>query len=75
MLRIDRRLIGHFDWPLLVCALLVIACGLATLLSATRTPGHVVSALDLRQVMWCGLGMIGLIAALSFDYHRLEREA
>lgn len=73
MLRIDRRLIAHFDWPLLVCALLVIACGLTTVLSATRAPGHLVSALVLRQAMWAGLGLIGLTAALSFDYHWLER--
>ena len=75
MLRIDRRLVAHFDWPLLVCALLVIACGLLTVLSATHVPGHVVSGLLLRQVMWAGLGLIAIVAALSFDYHRLERYA
>ncbi len=73
MLRIDRRLIAHFDWPLLACALLVIGCGLMTVLSATHTPGRAVSSLLLRQIMWAGLGVIGLLAALSFDYHRLER--
>jgi len=73
MLRIDRRLLAHFDWPLLVCALLVIGCGLATVLSATRTQDHLVSGLVLRQAMWTGIGLIGLLAALSFDYHWLER--
>jgi rod shape determining protein RodA len=73
MLRIDRRLIAHFDWPLLVCAVLVIACGLATVLSATHVPGRLVSGLLARQTMWAGLGMIGLLVAVSFDYHWLER--
>jgi rod shape determining protein RodA len=73
MLRIDRRLVAHFDWPLLACALLVIGCGLTTVLSATHTPGHLVSSLVVRQAMWAGLGICGLLAALSFDYHWLER--
>ena len=73
MLRIDRRLIAHFDWPLFGSVLLVIACGLLTVLSATRTPAHLVSGLVLRQAMWAGLGLVGMVAALSFDYHWLER--
>jgi rod shape determining protein RodA len=73
MLRIDRRLIAHFDWPLLVCALLVIGCGLTTVLSATNTPGHLLSNLVIRQAMWAGFGIVALLAAVSFDYHWLER--
>ena len=75
MLRIDRRLVAHFDWPLLVCALLVISCGLLTVLSATHVPGHMVSGLLLRQAMWAVLGLTAIAAALSFDYHWLERYA
>jgi rod shape determining protein RodA len=73
MLKIDRRLIAHFDWPLLACVLLVTACGLLTVLSATHTPNRLVSGLLVRQAVWAGLGVIGLLAALSFDYHWLER--
>jgi len=73
MLRIDRRLLAHFDWPLLVCLLLVVACGLMTVLSATHAPGRLFSSLVLRQAMWAGIGLIGLLAAVSFDYHWLER--
>jgi len=73
MLRIDRRLIAHFDWPLLVCALLVIGCGLLTVLSATHVPGRLFSGLFVRQATWAALGLIGLLAALSFDYHWLDR--
>ena len=73
MLRIDRRLVAHIDWPLLVCVLLVIACGLLTVLSATHTHDQLLSGLLIRQMVWAGLGLIGLLAALSFDYHWLER--
>jgi len=73
MLRIDRRLFAHIDWPLLVCTLLVIAGGLLTVLSATHTHDRLLSGLLVRQMMWAGLGLIGLVAALSFDYHWLER--
>jgi len=73
MLRIDRRLIAHFDWTLLAAALLVIGCGLLTVLSATHSPTRLASPLFVRQAMWAGLGLLGLLAALSFDYHWLER--
>ena len=73
MLRIDRRLLAHFDWPLLACTLLVVGCGLMTVLSATHAPGRLVSGLVLRQATWAGIGLVGLLAALSFDYHWLER--
>src|SRR3990172_5034153 len=73
MLRIDRRLVAHFDWPLLVCVLLVVGVGLLTVLSATHTQDRLFSGLLVRQAMWAGVGLIGLLAALSFDYHRLER--
>jgi rod shape determining protein RodA len=73
LLRIDRRLVAHFDWPLLACTLLVVGCGLMTVLSATYVPGHLFSGLMLRQAMWAGIGLIGMLAALSFDYHWLER--
>jgi rod shape determining protein RodA len=73
MLRIDRRVVAHFDWALLVSTLLVIACGLLTVLSATHTHDRLLSGLVMRQMVWAGLGLIGLLAALSFDYHLLER--
>ncbi len=73
MLRIDRRLAAHFDWPLFVCVLLVIAGGLLTVLSATHTHDRLLSGLLIRQMMWAGVGLIGMLAALSFDYHWLER--
>jgi rod shape determining protein RodA len=73
MLRFDRRLISHFDWPLLVLTVLLIGCGLATVLSATHSQHELFSRLLIRQSMWAGIGLLGMFAALSFDYHWLER--
>lgn len=73
MLRFDRRLIAHFDWPLLLLTLVLVGCGLVTVLSATHAQDQLFSRLFVRQAAWGCLGLIGLLAALSFDYHRLER--
>ena len=75
MLKIDRRLILNFDWALLAAALLVIACGLMTVLSAAHVPGRLMSGLFTRQLLWATMGVIGLLVAVSFDYHWLERYA
>jgi len=75
MLKIDRRLVLNFDWGLLVATLLVIACGLMTVLSAAHVPGRLFSGLFSRQLLWAALGLLGLLAAMSFDYHWLERYA
>ncbi|HUI25997.1 MAG TPA: rod shape-determining protein RodA [Candidatus Kryptonia bacterium] len=72
MLKIDRRLIVHFDWPLLAVVILIIAWGVATVLSATYTPARAVSSVVIRQLIWAGVGLIMLLATLSFDYRRLE---
>ena len=73
MLKIDRRLLAHFDWPLLLLALLVIACGLVTVTSASHHGEQLISRLALRQILWAAAGVGLLMLMLSFDYHRLER--
>src|SRR5450759_1857269 len=75
MLKIDRRLVAHFDWLLLAAALLVVGCGLLTVLSAAHVPGRLVSGLFTRQLIWAALGLVAMLAAVSFDYHWLERYA
>jgi rod shape determining protein RodA len=75
MLRIDRRLVAHFDWALLLLAVAVTLCGLATILSASHSSDVLLSRALLQQIMWAGLGLIALLAACSFDYHWLDRYA
>ena len=73
MLRFDRRLLSHFEWPLLLTMLAVVACGLMTILSATHSTDRLLSPYLMRQLIWVGIGFVGLLIALSFDYHWLER--
>jgi rod shape determining protein RodA len=73
MLRIDRRLLSHFEWPLLLIVLLLAACGLITVLSATYTAERPLSVYLVRQSTWVGLGLIALVISLSVDYRSLNR--
>lgn len=73
MLKIDRRLAAHFEWPLLVITLLIAGCGLATILSATYSPSAPVSSYVIRQATWIGIGLLALLAVLFIDYHVLDR--
>jgi rod shape determining protein RodA len=75
LLRIDRRLLAHIEWPMLILALLVSAVGLGTILSATFHDGHLVSSFVMRQATWAGLGLIGMVVAVSIDYRTLNRYA
>lgn len=75
-MQIDRRLISHFDWTLLLLALAFVAVGVATIYSANfdLAAGHA-GTLPVRQVTWFGLGLIAMFVALSFDYHYIDRLA
>ena len=75
-MRFDRRLITHFEWVLPLLALAVSGIGVMTVYSATHVPGmHGLSPLALRQLLWLVGGCVALLAALAFDYRRLERSA
>src|SRR5437867_4315749 len=75
-MRFDRRLITHFEWLLPVLALGVSGLGAMTVYSATHVPGmHGLSPLALRQLLWLAGGSVAMLAALVFDYRRLERSA
>lgn len=75
MLRIDRRLLAHIEWPLLVLALLVSGVGLVTILSATFHDGQFVSRYVVRQATWAGIGLVAMLVAVSIDYRTVNRYA
>jgi rod shape determining protein RodA len=75
MLRIDRRLLAHIEWPLLVLALLVTAVGLATILSATHHSERLLTPYVIRQMSFAGMGLLLLVVAMSIDYRSLNRYA
>jgi rod shape determining protein RodA len=74
--QIDRRLISHLDWTLLLLPLVIVAIGIVTIYSANydMAEGHA-GALPMRQATWLGLGLIAMLGAMSFDYHYIDRLA
>lgn len=73
MLRIDRRLVTHFEWPLLCISLLIAGCGLLTIFSATYVPDAPVSSYVIRQASWIGAGLVLMLMTLAIDYRILDR--
>jgi rod shape determining protein RodA len=75
-MRIDRRLLTHFEWLLPLLAITVSGLGLVAVYSATHQPGETgLPPLCARQAAWLAGGVVGLVLALTFDYRRLDRSA
>jgi rod shape determining protein RodA len=73
---IDRRLIQNFEWPLLVMGLMISLIGIVNLISAA--PGSVENGMPptaMRQLLWLGVGLVGMLTLLIPDYRVLERMA
>ena len=68
MLRIDRRLLLHFDWVLVGLVVLLVGAGLLTLWS-------LVPRLAMRQTLWVGVGTLVALVIVSIDYRSLTRWA
>ena len=66
MFRIDRRLLLHFDWLLLVLTAVLVGAGLLTL-------GSLVPRLGMRQLLWVGVGTFVVLVIISVDYRTLAR--
>jgi rod shape determining protein RodA len=73
MLRVDRRLLHNVDWPLLGAAFAIILLGILSLSSVGFGRGG--SGLAWRQLMWVGVGVVALLAVVTFDYRSLVRVA
>ncbi|MFI5185030.1 MAG: FtsW/RodA/SpoVE family cell cycle protein, partial [Vicinamibacteria bacterium] len=70
---IDRRLLLNIDWVMLGAALVLALIGVATIHSATH--GGSAANLYLKQCALLGLGLVGLVVALTVDYRRLADRA
>jgi rod shape determining protein RodA len=68
---IDRRLLAHFDWPLLIFVLIISLIGVFNLYSATF--GEVESHLYAKQMLWIGIGLALALFVTVFDY-RIYRD-
>ena len=69
----DRRLVTNFDWGTLLFSLAIAALSVIVLYSATydRTDG--LAGIYLKQLLWMGLGVVGMCAVLCIDYQVLCR--
>jgi rod shape determining protein RodA len=70
---IDRRLLLNIDWVMLGATLVLALIGVATIRSATH--GGAAASLYLKQFALLGLGLVGLVVALTVDYRRLVDRA
>ncbi len=69
----DRRLLTHFNWPLLIVAFLLAGMGLLNLRSATSSfDVHSIGALFRAQLMWSGIGFGLMIVIVSIHYRHLS---
>jgi rod shape determining protein RodA len=74
--QIDRRLISHFDWTLFFLAVGFVLMGALTIQSANYDiEAQHAGALPARQMIWLGLGLVVMFAALAVDYHYVDRVA
>jgi rod shape determining protein RodA len=75
---IDRRLFIHMNWSLLALTLILFGAGLLNLYSASIVrlgDGFSVSTHYQRQILWGGLGLLGMLASTTFDYRHLQNLA
>ena len=78
MRQFDRRLAYHFDFTFVLLTMTLVATGVATIYSATWSPrseGVWSNPLAVRQMMYGSVGFVAMLAAVMFDYRRLERYA
>ena len=71
----NRKLISHFDWTTLALCLILVGTGVLAVYSATYEEDRTLSLWVVRQLVWAGLGLIGLVIAFAVDYRRLEQWA
>ncbi len=70
MIKIDRRLIKHFDYLTLALVILLSIIGIMTIYSATRPPVETLNHPDfyLKQMLWLVISLTALMIVTLFDY-------
>jgi rod shape determining protein RodA len=68
---LERRLYFHIDWALLLAILALCGLGVAMIYSTTGDPTREASRLHITQTYAIVLGLVAMIATLSFDYRTL----
>ncbi|MFQ5329155.1 MAG: rod shape-determining protein RodA [Thermodesulfobacteriota bacterium] len=65
----DRRLLIHLNWPLFICAALLVTVGILTIYSSTIES---TTAIYQRQLSWLMIGATCMVVLLLMDYTRVE---
>ncbi len=74
--QIDRRLISHFDWTVFGVTIGITMMGILTIYSATYSiTEQQASGFASKQLYWFFIGMVAMLAALTVDYHHVDRLA
>ncbi|GAB6182912.1 rod shape-determining protein RodA [Thermodesulfovibrio hydrogeniphilus] len=74
MLKIDRRMIEHFDWMTLMVVIFISIIGIMTIYSATRPPmdegQH--PPFYVKQLLWLCIAILSLIVFVIVDYTKFK---
>ncbi|HTV57915.1 MAG TPA: rod shape-determining protein RodA [Verrucomicrobiae bacterium] len=69
----DRPRIQDFDWPLLAIVAAISAIGVGEIYSATHASA--MAGMQWRQLIWIGVGVLGMFIISRLDYHTLLDQA
>ena len=71
---VPYRLLPGVDWPLIVITLLLMTFGVIAIWGA-KSDGNGVGPIGgyaLRQLVWCGLGLVAMVTFMFLDYRSLR---
>ncbi|WP_408890843.1 rod shape-determining protein RodA [Myxococcus faecalis] len=71
-LRIERRMVPHVPWGLIICVLAVALLGIWNLASASRPP---LAPVWSSQALYLGLGIVAVLVVCLVDYRWIQRMA
>ena len=69
----DRPHVQDFDWALLALVAAITGIGVLEIYSSTHASG--MAGIQWKQLIWVGLGIIGMFAISRIDYHMLMDQA
>jgi len=69
----DRPRVQDFDWPLLGIVGVISLLGVLEIYSSTHASA--MAGMHWRQLMWIGIGVVGMFAISRIDYHTLLDQA
>ena len=69
----ERSSVRDYDWPLLGIAFAICGIGLLEIWSATHSTA--LAGMHWRQVLWIGIGLVGMLLLSRLDYHTVLDKA